>query len=87
MVGKNGIDAGKYGWIQFEGVTMANGGTNAITEGDPVVAGAAIVDAFGSDGQELWVGIAMASGSTDEVVPRIPVRLQLLASAGPGGSP
>ena len=87
VVGKNGIDAGKYGWIQLEGNTMANGGTNAIAEGDPVVAGAAIVDAFGTDGQELWVGIALASGSTDEVTPRIPVRLKLLASAGPGGSP
>ena len=26
VVGKNGIDAGKYGWIQLEGNTMANGG-------------------------------------------------------------
>lgn len=87
VVGKNGIDAGKHGWVCFEGITVANGTTNAIAEGDPIVAGAAVVDAFGTDGQELWVGIAYASGSTDEAVPSIPVRMKLLTCAGPGGSP
>lgn len=87
VVGKDGISAGNYGWVQMEGVCVANHTTNAITEGDPVVAGAAVVDAFGTDGQELWVGIALVTTSTDEVVPSTPVRMKLLTCAGPGGSP
>lgn len=87
VVAANGISDGNYGWIQREGYASALATTNAISEGDPVVAGAAIVDAFGTDGQELWVGIALASSSTDEATPRVPVRFKLLTCAGPGGSP
>jgi len=85
--GADGITHGQYGWVQCYGVTPALMTTNAISEGDPVVAGAAVVDAFGTDGQELWVGIALASGSTDEVLKHIPVDIRVWASAGPGGSP
>lgn len=87
VVGKDGISTGNYGWIQREGYCSCASGTNAISEGDPVVAGAAIVDAFGTDGQELWVGIALSTGSTDEATPRLPVRLKLVTCAGPGGAP
>jgi hypothetical protein len=87
VAGKDGISAGNYGWVVMDGYCVANHGTNAISEGDPVVAGAAIVDAFGTDGQELWVGIAAVSTSTDEVVPSTVVKMRLLCHAGPGGSP
>jgi hypothetical protein len=87
VVGIDGISSLNYGWIQREGYCSCKGTANAMTEGDPVVAGAAAIDAFGTDGQELWVGVALASTSTDEAIPRIPVRLKLLTCAGPGGTP
>lgn len=87
VVGQDGISSLSYGWIQREGYCSCVVGANAISEGDPVVAGAALLDAFGSDGQELWCGIALATGGTDEVTPRLPIRLKLLTCAGPGGSP
>jgi hypothetical protein len=87
VLGVDGVTNGQYGWIQQQGPCMTKVTTNAITEGDPVVAGAAIMDAFGTDGQELWTGIALASGSTDEVTPHIPVDVRLFTCAGPGGSP
>jgi hypothetical protein len=85
--GKDGISVGNYGWVVAHGFTMATHTTNAITEGDPIVAGAAVVDAFGTDGQELWVGIACGAGSTDETLKHLPVHMRVWHSAGPGGSP
>ncbi|HSE57600.1 MAG TPA: hypothetical protein VLA99_02770 [Nitrospiraceae bacterium] len=87
VLGKDGISASQYGWVQQFGVTPALHTTNAIAEGDPVVAGAAVVDAFGTDGQELWVGTALSSCSTDEVLKHLPIKITVWASAGPGGSP
>lgn len=85
--GKNGISVNNYGWVVAHGMTMATHTTNAITEGDPVVAGAAVVDAFGTDGQELWVGVALNACSTDESLKHLPVSMRVWHSAGPGGSP
>lgn len=85
--GKDGISVGNYGWVVSHGMTMAKHTTNAITEGDPIVAGAAVVDAFGTDGQELWVGIAANACSTDETLKHLPVFMRVWHSAGPGGSP
>lgn len=87
VMGADGITAAQYGWLQIEGPCHVDVTTNAISEGDPVVTGANIMDAFGTDGQELWTGIALASGSTDESTPQVPVWLKLLTGAGPGGSP
>ena len=70
-----------------EGMTPALHTTNAITEGDPIVAGAAVVDAFGSDGQELFVGIAAATCSTDETLKHIPAIMKLFAPANTATAP
>lgn len=84
----DGIPAADYGWVVQEGLCMCRHTTNAITEGDPVVTGYRVVDAFGSDGQELWVGIAAAAGgSTDETNPYLPIKVKLFSHAGTGASP
>ena len=74
----DGITAGNYGWVQVEGVCMARHIASAITEGDPVVTDYRAIGPFGSDGQELHLGIAVATGaSTDEAQPFVPVNLKL----------
>ena len=55
--------------------------------GDPVVADVAQVGAFGTDGQELWVGIALAGVSADQVSDIGPVNLKIFTCAGPGTAP
>lgn len=87
IAAQDGILDNGFGWVVQEGMTPALATTNAITEGDPVVAGAAVVDAFGSDGQELFVGIAAASGGTDEVLKHIPVVMKCWAPANTAASP
>lgn len=87
VVGKNGISDGNYGWLQQEGPVSADIVTGAVSEGDPVVADAAIVGSFGSDGQELWIGIALAAASADQAAQTLPVMMKLITAAGPGGSP
>lgn len=87
VLGRDDVSDGHYGWIQVQGTCPAKHTTNAISEGDPVVAGAAVVDAFGSDGQELWVGTAMVSSSTDEVLKNTLVDVSLFAHTGTGASP
>lgn len=84
---QDGILDNAYGWVVQEGMTPALHTTNAITEGDPIVAGAAVVDAFGSDGQELYVGIAGATVSTDEVLKHIPALMKLFACTNTSASP
>ena len=84
---QDGILDNAYGWVVMEGATPALMTTNAITEGDPVVAGAAVVDAFGTDGQELFVGIAMASGSTDETLKHIPVYMKIFSCSNTAVTP
>lgn len=86
VLAKDGISANNYGWIQVEGVTPALSAAS-VSEGDPVVADAAQVGPFATDGQELWVGIALSALSTDEALKQIPIQVQLFSSAGPGGSP
>lgn len=86
VLAKDGISANNYGWVQLEGVTPALSIASS-AEGDPVVADAAAVGPFGTDGQELWVGTALSTLSTDEALKQLPIRVQLWTAAGTGGSP
>lgn len=86
VLAKDGISANGYGWIQLEGVTPALT-ANSATEGDPCVADAAQVGPFGTDGQELWVGIYLSATSTDEALKQVPIQVQLFACNNTGGSP
>jgi hypothetical protein len=87
VVAQDGILDNEFGWVVQEGMTPALHPPNAITEGDPIVAGAAVVDAFGSDGQELFVGIAGATCSTDETLKHIPAIMKLFACTNTAASP
>lgn len=87
VLGSAGVTASQYGWLMMEGMTRAKAGTNAITAFNPVVAGANIVDAFGTDGQELWVGTALATYTGDNVAATLPVRLNCFTASGIGTAP
>lgn len=88
VLGNGGFADNGYGWVQKEGycpgVDLLSG---AITAGDPVVADVAQIGAFGTDGQELWVGIALAAVSADQDADTGVVNLKLFTCAGPGTSP
>lgn len=78
VIPTDGITQGNYGWAQVEGVCVCRHIASAITEGDPVVTDYRAIGPFGSDGQELHVGIVQATGaSTDEAQPFIPVNVKL----------
>lgn len=87
-VGNAGISDTQYGWVQKEGfcprVAMKN---SAVVAGDPVVADTAQIGPFGTDGQELWVGIALAGFTSDQVSRIAPINLKLFTCAGPGTAP
>lgn len=83
----DGVANNDYGWVQKEGYVVALLLSGAITAGDPVVADAAQIGAFGTDGQELWVGYALAAVSADQTAERGPVNLKLFSAAGPGTAP
>ena len=87
VVAQDGILDNAYGWLVQEGMVPALHTTNAITEGDPIVAGAAVVDAFGSDGQELFMGIAGATCSTDETLKHIPAIMKIFTCANTATAP
>jgi len=79
--------ATNYGWLQTHGFNPAvdyEGGV-IIAELDPVVAGVAAVDGFGSDTGELWVGHAIGLQATDQVASpkKIPVILNLVFNNQP----
>lgn len=84
----DGFSDNQFGWVQKEGICpRVEALSGAITAGDPVVADAAQVGAFGSDGQELWVGIALAGASADQAADMLPVNLKIFTAAGPGTAP
>jgi len=88
VLGNQGIADNQFGWVQKEGYCPGvDALSGAITAGDPVVADAAQVGAFGSDGQELWVGVALATMSADQTADTLPVNLKLFTAAGPGTAP
>lgn len=88
VVGRDGFANGNYGWVQKEGFCPGVDTTGAaITAGNPVVADVAQIGAFGTDGQELWVGVALATGSSDQAAAILPVNLRLFTAAGTGTAP
>lgn len=82
-----GITAGSYGWVQREGFCLPLYSTNAITAANPVVAGANVLDAFGSDGQELHCGVSLAAITSDQAAFRVPTNLRLFTCAGVATAP
>lgn len=70
-----------YGWFQFQGVhpRVLHKTTDAGTAGNPVVADAAAVAAFGTDAANLWVGYQMATHGGDALQIKSPVLMSLLA--------
>lgn len=86
-VGNAGITNLSYGWYQVEGVVNADASAATIATGDPVVAGANVVAAFGTDGHELWVGTALAGMTSDSVAAAALINLKLFAPENSGGSP
>jgi hypothetical protein len=86
-LGRNGVSDKQYGWWQIEGYVVAKTKASAITAYNPVVADAAQIGPFGTDGQELWVGVALAAFTADQTAQRVPVNLKLFTSAGTGTAP
>ena len=86
VMGIDGISDGNYGWIHVEGVTPCQSAASAV-EGDPIVADAAQVGPFGSDGHELWIGTSLVALSTDEALKQIPAQLKLFTYENSGGTP
>lgn len=87
VLGNAGFADNNFGWVQREGYVLADLLSGAITAGDPVVADAAVIGAFGADGQELWVGYALATMSADQTADIGPVNLKLFSAGGPGTAP
>ena len=88
VLGAQGIADNQFGWVQKEGYCPGvDALSGAITAGDPVVADVAQVGAFGSDGQELWVGVALGAMSADQTADTLPVNLRLFTAASPGTAP
>lgn len=87
VLATGGVSAGSYGWVQREGYCLPLYSTNAITAANPVVAGANVLDAFGSDGQELHCGVSLAAITSDQAAFRVPTNLKLFTCAGVATAP
>ncbi|HAM54115.1 MAG TPA: hypothetical protein DCQ64_01340 [Candidatus Rokubacteria bacterium] len=88
VLGNQGFADTNYGWVQREGYVVADlEAATGLTAGDPVVADAARIGDFDTDGQELWVGYALATVTSDIVPDVAPVNLRLFTAAGPGTGP
>lgn len=77
-----------YGWLQFYGFNPAadyEGSVAVLVEGDPIVAGVAAIDDFGSDTGQLWIGYAIGLQATDQVASpkKVPIYLDLLFKRQP----
>jgi hypothetical protein len=70
-----------FAWFQCNGLhPKVKHSAATCTAGDPVVAGAACVAAFGSDAAPLWVGFQPATHTSDVVSTNSPVVMTLLAT-------
>ena len=87
VLAAGGVAASNYGWVQREGYTSALFTTDAVGAAEPVVAAAASLDAFGSDGQELHCGYSLAAITSDQLAFRAPVNLKLFTAAGVATAP
>lgn len=85
VLGADGISNLNYGWIHVEGVCPAQSADSSI-EGDPVEAGVAEVTPL-TAGHELWIGTALVTLSTDEVLRQLPVHFKLFTFENSGGTP
>lgn len=75
-IGRNGITAGNYGWVQIEGPVVALSNGTAQVVGSPVVAAASgTVADDGAQTNEDWIGTALITAQNDQVNDRTLVRL------------
>lgn len=82
VVGRDGLTAGNYGWIQTEGLVVANTDGTAQVVGSPVVAAASGTLADdGAQTNEDWVGTSMITAQNDQVNDRSLVRLSRFSQA------
>mgnify|MGYP003147819818 CR=1 FL=1 len=88
VVAAGGVSDGNYGWVGMEGMWPVLYTTAAVTVGDPIVADAASFLDFGSDGQELQVGICPEAVQADLASPfRALGLLKLFTYPGPAAAP
>jgi hypothetical protein len=85
VLGADGISNNNFGWIHVEGVCPAQSAASS-AEGDPVEAGVAQVTPL-TAGHELWIGTALVTLSTDEVLKQLPVHFKLFTFENSGGTP
>lgn len=82
------VSSGNWGmWQQYGFCPDTVYTAAAVTAGDPIVAGAAAVAAFGTDGQELWVGWSPAGMAVDNATLKALAFVDLFDTAGPGAAP
>lgn len=88
VLANGGFADNYFGWVQREGYVVADlKASTGITVANPVVADAAKVGAFGSDGQELWIGYSLATVTSDIVADVVPINLKLFSSGNLGTAP
>jgi hypothetical protein len=77
-----------WGWVQCYGYCPdVRHAAGAVVAGDPLVAAAAAVGAFGVDGQELWVGWSPRGIAADSAQDKALAFLNVYSPAGPGAAP
>lgn len=87
-VAMQAVSAGYWGCWQVYGMCPdAVHSAAAVTAGDPVVAGAACIAAFGSDGQELQIGWSPCGMQSDNATLKALVFLSLLQPVSPATAP
>jgi hypothetical protein len=86
-IGKNGISAGQYGWIQMEGYGKARAKASTTTIQDPIVADVGVVGPFGTDGQELHIGQCVGTFTSDNAATTMPVNMKCFTPASSATAP
>lgn len=87
VVGRDGITDAQYGWVQCEGFVVANTDTDAHTNEDTLVADVAALGDDATDGVELWVAIALAAATADQVAQTLPVNMKVFSTTLGTGTP
>lgn len=81
-VARDGVTAGNFGWIQIEGVCVANAlDTTATVAGSPIIAAASTVQDDGAATNELWIGYALTATNNDQVNDRILASMKLFTGS------
>lgn len=78
-----------WGWLQRHGYCpdVKLKAATGFTAGDPIVADAAAVGSFGTDGQELWIGFAPVTVTSDIVADKAPMHLSVFFPPLTGTAP